>query len=476
MEFKKTNNTTGSARRARSDSPDISSKKLCTTSEHITPSIDPEYWPRFLIISSLIESQPLTKVSPFAVSKGIKGIAGEPKEIKALPSGDILVEVTRRSHCENLLRSTILANIPVRVTPHKTLNHCRGVIRCSNLNVCDDDEIVGELRSQGVTHIRCITRKTPEGVVKTGAYFLTFITPSLPEFILAGYLRIKVDPFIPNLLHCFNCQMFGHGQSRCTRNKVCAKCATPGHHFEECVNEPKCANCNGSHASSDKKCPQWLIEKDIQNYKVKNNCSFKEARNIIMSRISPNTSATSYAKVLKPTLKDSFTQTNFSSQVSGEEIDQASPVSHSSQTSNCTFCPHCNPQITISVHKKDSQKELEQSKSNNKKGKNKNGTKNKISSVQTSNKYASLPVEEIHMQTETPPQNYPPKHKPIPPDKQKPPGPKEAQTKKSNSGSKGPLNEACFTDEEEMSVDIHPAPVGDQEGRKFNFDPVTFDK
>ena len=41
-------------------------------------------WPRFLLIQSADSEIPLSKLSPFAVQKGIEGIAGIPKEIKRL--------------------------------------------------------------------------------------------------------------------------------------------------------------------------------------------------------------------------------------------------------------------------------------------------------------------------------------------------------------------------------------------------------
>ena len=66
-------------------------------------------WPRYLIIEPVHEGE-LAKLSLFAVSKGISGIAGEPKSLKRLRSGTYLVEVTRKSHADNLLRSKTTGN------------------------------------------------------------------------------------------------------------------------------------------------------------------------------------------------------------------------------------------------------------------------------------------------------------------------------------------------------------------------------
>ena len=82
----------------------------------------------FFIMESADKDQPLTAVSPFAFAKGIEGLTGQPKQITPLGSGAILIEVTTRAHCQNLLCSTSMVNIPIRVAPHKMLNSSKGVI------------------------------------------------------------------------------------------------------------------------------------------------------------------------------------------------------------------------------------------------------------------------------------------------------------------------------------------------------------
>ena len=86
-------------------------------------------------------------------------------------------------------------------------------------------------------------------MIPTNTFFTTFNTPELPKEIKVGYLRIKVDLFVPNPLHCFNCNRFGHTSSDC---KVTAKCVRCGmeRHEEEIEGPPNCSNCSGPHASS----------------------------------------------------------------------------------------------------------------------------------------------------------------------------------------------------------------------------------
>ena len=55
-------------------------------------------WPRFLIMESTDSDKPLSKLSPFALQKDIQGLAGVPKDVNRLRSGQVLIEVDRKSH------------------------------------------------------------------------------------------------------------------------------------------------------------------------------------------------------------------------------------------------------------------------------------------------------------------------------------------------------------------------------------------
>ncbi|WP_419592479.1 hypothetical protein, partial [Thiolapillus sp.] len=62
-------------------------------------------WPRFILMSSASEEKPLSKLSPFAVQKGFQAIAGTLKSTKKLRDGSFLVECSRRTQAENLLKT-----------------------------------------------------------------------------------------------------------------------------------------------------------------------------------------------------------------------------------------------------------------------------------------------------------------------------------------------------------------------------------
>jgi len=217
-----------------------------------------QYWPRFLVIApSPPESDMLQKLSPFAIALGIKGIAGEPKSVRKLQKG-LLIEVEKKSHALNLLGAKSFVNMPVSVTEHRSLNSCKGVIRCRDLAGLPEEDIAHELHNQRVTHVRriCIER----GTKPTDTYILTFQSTQVPKAIKVGYLNVRVDLYIPNPLRCFNCQMYGHGATHCKGTVRCSRCGE-NHVSTTCTAEkPHCVHCKAEHSASDRTCPRYVRE------------------------------------------------------------------------------------------------------------------------------------------------------------------------------------------------------------------------
>lgn len=266
-------------------------------------------WPKFIVMESVTPDVPLAKLSPFAIQKGISGIAGTVKDVKKLKSGQILVECLKKSHADNLLRTNSLGDVPVRTFPHPHLNSCKGVIRTRDLQDMEEDDIATELKDQGVTQVKRITLKRDDKVVNTGTYILTFNLHDHPERIQIGYLSVRVDKYIPNPLRCFSCQKFGHGSASCKCKPVCCTCGEDGHQLP-CTRPPKCCNCEGNHPASSKDCPVWIKEKEIQRIRVTQKISYPQARNQVDGSPAYNFQR-SFASVVKPPMKTIDCQTDF---------------------------------------------------------------------------------------------------------------------------------------------------------------------
>jgi hypothetical protein len=161
------------------------------------------------------------------------------------------------------------------------LNTSRGVIRCRVFHDCDDTEVLEALSPQDVTEVKRILSKRNGMTEKTNTFIVTFGLPFPPKSIKAAYLKLNVDPYVPNPLRCFNCQKFGHGKANCKRKPVCAKCSQEGHSDCDCNNTPKCANCEANHCSFSKDCPEWKRQKEITRVKFEQNISFAEAKKLV---------------------------------------------------------------------------------------------------------------------------------------------------------------------------------------------------
>ena len=104
-------------------------------------------WPRFIVVKSASEERPLIRLSPFAAQKGFQAIVGTLKSSKRLRDGSFLVECSRKTQAENLVKTVNFVDRPVHVSVHKTLNSSCGVIRCRELSDMSEIESRDELKT-----------------------------------------------------------------------------------------------------------------------------------------------------------------------------------------------------------------------------------------------------------------------------------------------------------------------------------------
>ncbi|GFY21426.1 uncharacterized protein TNCV_1165741 [Trichonephila clavipes] len=245
------------------------------------------------------------KKSPFLIQKALVGIGNEPKSVKRLRSGDLLIEKNSALQTRCFLLAKSFLDCPVSVVPHNSLNTCRGVISEPDLLTTTDVNILDGFSGQGVIQVRRITIKKDTSIIPTKHVILAFNSPKLPSTIKAGYLNCKIRSYIPNPLRCFKCQRFGHSQTACRGQLTCSRCASVGHASSDCSLEQKCVNCSQPHSADTKLCSKWKKEKEIQTIKTNRNISYIEARKFITPQPSQ-----SYAQVAKSITVKSSSQTD----------------------------------------------------------------------------------------------------------------------------------------------------------------------
>ncbi|GFT28482.1 RNA-directed DNA polymerase from mobile element jockey [Trichonephila clavipes] len=102
---------------------------------------------RFLTLS--LPNNEMLQKSPFAIQKAIQGISGEPKLVKKLRSGDLLIETSSALQTKSLLLTKTFLDCPLIVNLHRSLNSCRGVISETDLLCASEAEILEGLSDQG---------------------------------------------------------------------------------------------------------------------------------------------------------------------------------------------------------------------------------------------------------------------------------------------------------------------------------------
>ncbi|GFW56151.1 putative RNA-directed DNA polymerase from transposon X-element [Trichonephila clavipes] len=153
---------------------------------------------RFLILS--LPNHEMSQKSPFAIQKALKGIGGDPKSVKKLRSGDLLIETVSALQTKSFLSAKVFLDCPLIVTHHRSLNSCRGIISEPDLLCASEAEILEGLSDQGVTQVRRIKIKKDSSLSPTKHLILTFNSPKLPSTIKAGYLNFSTSSTQAHLL------------------------------------------------------------------------------------------------------------------------------------------------------------------------------------------------------------------------------------------------------------------------------------
>ena len=287
-------------------------------------------------------------------------LTGEPKSIKNLRSGDLLIQCAKEKHETTLLNLKNFCGLKCKVTPHSSLNISKGIVRCPALNRQTCEHILEFMGEQGVTDVRRISVFRDGAKKLTNTFVFTFNSPVLPSVVKIGFMQVKVDVYIPNPLRCYQCQVFGHHGNKCSANS--------------------------------KQCPAWEKEKKILKIKCEQNISFPEAR----KQYEQFYDTRSYASAVKPGTCNKSTQTENKTTQTDDSFDeylkkQEKPPSEKTpketpkgkqdkNTSSPRPGPALKPATLEMIKKEEERKKKEEKdklKNNKRKKENSNGKKNK---------------------------------------------------------------------------------------------------
>ncbi|XP_067673551.1 uncharacterized protein [Haliotis asinina] len=323
-------------------------------------------WPKFIVLEASGDRK-LTSFSPFLLQKAIKGKVGDVSDVKKLKFGALLIECKSRTQAVTLLESTKLADIKIKSYAHKSLNFSKGIIRDRDhsLHELSVEQIVSELRDQGVLEAKRFTFRKDGKVLPSNTYLLTFDTPNLPERLKVGCFAMRIDRFVPRPIRCFKCQKFGHGQNACRNHVVCYRCGERHHEGSTCNATVKCSNCGEPHMASSSDCPVFKFEAAVQRVKTEQNIGYTDARKPVDGTHSAGTVKKTYAAAIKPVTSSVSFQTDYT-WVTKDTPTYLSQTPH--QSSNA-------PSVSVQTSPTKVQQVTDDSKSEKKKNANVNYTK-----------------------------------------------------------------------------------------------------
>ncbi|XP_055585242.1 uncharacterized protein LOC129738082 [Uranotaenia lowii] len=192
---------------------------------------------------------------------------------------------------------------PVEVVDHPRYNFTKGIVYDVDTIKVPDQDLLNELKNQGVTAVRRITKTENKVVKNTPLIILTFRGTIRPDHIFFGFIRINVRTYYDNVQICRNCAAYGHSPKNCTSETVCLTCSQSHQTLENqpCPNPPYCCHCEGGHSPVSKVCPVFRKEEAVIRLKTDRGISFIEAR----KEIEESSKAPSYASKVQGRLNDS---------------------------------------------------------------------------------------------------------------------------------------------------------------------------
>ena len=201
--------------------------------------------------------------------------------VKKLENELLLLETSRASQANSLLKVKMFFNLKVSVSEHNSLNKSRGIVKDRTLTRETEENIVEYLALQGVTACKRFKIKKDNVQQDTNTLLLTFNTTTLPKRIRIFYRTVAVEQFIPNSLRCINCQKFGHHENNCklTDAVICDRCCESEHTSNICQKPFKCVNCVKNHIARSIECEGWKRKKEIMRIKTIREILYFEAKN-----------------------------------------------------------------------------------------------------------------------------------------------------------------------------------------------------
>ena len=234
--------------------------------------------PRWLIITTRNERGNLFKVKKLLNQK--LGHVNRP-DITRYGRNSFLVHANSNGQAVMLLNLRIdPEGLLKEVKPHFNFSYAKGVIFNEDIYDMPDDEIL-DMCPEEVWKIFKVPRSS--------MIILTFVNSILHSEIVFEREIVRVRPYKPRVLQCFNCYKFGHASRVCAGTKICEFCSQPEH--GECSRPKVCINCKEEHHARNKECKMFRKEQEALLKSMAEHISVGHAKKLLSKK--------SFSEILK---------------------------------------------------------------------------------------------------------------------------------------------------------------------------------
>lgn len=263
--------------------PNLGNYKDFPNMRHQVINTNKKECPKFLVIKNKDSAKPLNEFNIFLVTKAISGLISDPLSVKFTADGNILMLTKNTQQANLLLKKQRLSNLcEIEVSMHPSLNTSLGVIFSPELKNLSEEEIKEGLSDQQVTECKKITKFIDGKVTNTPLHILSFNLYELPTEIKIGFLKTKVEPYIPKPMQCKKCFRYGHTKKHCrSEQQICDICSINSHDPEPCQ-QVLCVNCKHEHSATNKNCPANIKRTKILEIKTEKKITYQEANKHII--------------------------------------------------------------------------------------------------------------------------------------------------------------------------------------------------
>lgn len=194
------------------------------------------------------------------------------------------VDTRNAESCASLLKMRFLLGTAVRAFEPRSQTQATGVIKGVDTGI-DIAEIREHLKTDNDTPIASAHRLGTSTTV-----VITFTCASLPEHVLLGLVRHRVEPFVEKPIQCHLCLRFGHIQAMCRNSPTCSRCSGP-HQRTDCNDGTtvRCCNCGKQHEATSHQCAKWKKELEVRRLRQVTKMDYKTARSTVSDTFESQT-------------------------------------------------------------------------------------------------------------------------------------------------------------------------------------------